>query len=139
MKQEPKLPPPVYAPEEVALAILYAATHQKRDIYVGSSAKAASLFGRVAPRVMDRIAGPLMMNQQRRAEPPRDPAGSLYEPGVDGRVHGDHPGYVMKHSLYTRSSLSPVLTGAVMAAAGVAAVAWMTRGTPDGDSEHLDR
>ena len=37
--RELTLPPPVYAPEEVANAILHAATHQKRDIYVGGSGK----------------------------------------------------------------------------------------------------
>lgn len=127
MSQEPKLPAPVYAAGEVARAILYAATHQKRDIFIGSGAAVTSVMGRVAPRMMDRVAGPMMMTQQRRPEPPRDPGGSLYEPGVDGRVRGDHPGYVMKRSFYTRSALHPTLTGALVAAAGVAAVAWMSR------------
>jgi len=126
MRQEPKLPPPVYAPEEVAQAILYAATHHKRDIYIGSGAKFTSLLGRAAPRVMDRVAGPIILEEQRRHEPPRDPAGSLHQAGVDGRVHGDHPGYVMKRSFYTRSTLHPMVTGALVAA-GVAAAAWMTR------------
>lgn len=133
MSQEPKLPAPVYAAGEVARAILYAATHVKRDIFIGSGAKVTSLMGRVAPRVIDRVAGPMMLKEQRRPELPRDPAGSLYAAGVDGRVRGDHPGYVMKRSFYTRSSLNPTLTGALVAAAGVAAAVWMRR-IPNGSS-----
>jgi short-subunit dehydrogenase len=122
MRQEPKHAPPVYAPAEVARAILYAATHHKREIFVGGSAKAMSTLSHVAPGTMDRV-GSMMIRQQQRNEPARDPAGALHEAGVDGRVRGDHPGYVMRRSLYTRSSLSPAFTGVALAAAGVAVVA----------------
>jgi hypothetical protein len=37
MDKEPSLPPPVYAPELVAKAILYAAQHPKRDVFVGGA------------------------------------------------------------------------------------------------------
>lgn len=120
MTQEPKLPPPVYAPEEVARAILYAATHQKREIYIGSGARAMTGMGRMMPQVMDR-AGQMMVKFQQRNEPPRDPVGALHQPGVDGRIRGDHPGHVMERSVYTRASLNPAVTGALFAAAGVAA------------------
>jgi short-subunit dehydrogenase len=123
MTEEPKLPPPVYTPEEVARAILHAATHAKREIYVGGAARAMSAMGRMAPGAMEQIGGPVMMEQQRRDEPAREPPGALHEPGVGGRVRGDHPGYVMRRSLYTRSSLHPALTGALVAAATVAAAA----------------
>jgi short-subunit dehydrogenase len=125
MRREPKHAPPVYPPQEVARAILYAATHQKREIYVGGGARVMSTMARVAPRTTERVMGPMMFNQQRRNEPPRDPAGALHEPGADGRVHGDHPGYVMHRSLYTRSTLNPTFTGVAVAAAGVAVAAMM--------------
>jgi short-subunit dehydrogenase len=134
MDKEPKLPAPVYPPEEVARAILYAATHAKRDIYVGGGAKAMSVMGRVAPGSMDRVSSRIMPGQQQREEPPRDPSGTLYQAGVDGRVRGDHPGHVMRTSLYTRASLSPMLSGAILAAAGFAAVAFLRR-----DSRSPDR
>ena len=121
MREEPKHVPPVYAPEEVSRAILYAATHAKRDIYVGSSAKAMSVINRFAPRVMDRIGGSPMIKQQKREEPARNPEGSLYQAGFGGEERGDQPGHVMERSFYTRSSLHPLLTGAVLATAGVAA------------------
>jgi short-subunit dehydrogenase len=126
LEKEPKLPAPVYPPEEVARAILYAATHAKRDIYIGGGARAASTLGRIAPRAMDRVSSRIMPEEQQRDEPPRDPQGTLYAPGVDGRVHGDHPGHVMRSSLYTRASLHPVVSGAILAA-GIAAVAMMRR------------
>ena len=136
MEREPKLPPPVYPPEEVARAILYAATHPKRDIYVGGGSKAMSVMRRLTPGVFDRVSSRTMPSQQQRDEAPRDPAGSLYEAGVDGRVHGDHPGYVMKRSLYTRSSLHPMLTGALVAAAGMAVMAINRR---NADAELTER
>jgi short-subunit dehydrogenase len=42
MEKEPALPPPIYAPEIVAKAILYAAQHPKRDVFVGGASKAIS-------------------------------------------------------------------------------------------------
>jgi short-subunit dehydrogenase len=123
LPQEPKHPQPVYRPQEVAYAILYAATHARRDIFIGSGAKAMSAMGHIAPGVMDRAA-PLFIKQQMRAEPPRNPQGALHQAGEGGRVRGDQPGYVMKTSLYTRAALHPAVTGAFLAAAvGVTAAA----------------
>lgn len=48
--RQPQLPPPVYAPEIVAEAILHAATHPVRDLYVGASASMVA-FARIAPRM----------------------------------------------------------------------------------------
>ena len=39
MDREPTLPPPIYPPEEVANAILHAAVHPQRDIFVGGGGK----------------------------------------------------------------------------------------------------
>jgi short-subunit dehydrogenase len=125
MEQEPKLPAPVYAAEEAARAILHAASHRVRELYVGGGARVMSAAGRIAPGVTQRLSGPRMIQEQRRNEPAREPAGALYQPGVGGRVHGDHPGHVMRRSIYTRSSLHPAMTGALVAAAGVAAAAML--------------
>jgi short-subunit dehydrogenase len=124
--QEPGLPPPVYRPEEVARAILYAATHVKRDIYVGSGARAMSLMSRTVPRAMDRVGERYLIPGQLRAEPAREPEGALHRPGVGGRIRGDHPGYVMRTSFYTQASLHPVLTGAIIGAATMATVALLS-------------
>ncbi|WP_375408881.1 SDR family oxidoreductase [uncultured Methylobacterium sp.] len=118
--QEPKLPPPVYDPREVALAIVHAAENPQRDIYVGGGGRVMSAFQALAPRAFDRV-GRTMVGQQLRTEPPRDAAGALHAAGHDGRVRGDHPGYVMRRSYYTRATINPAATG-LLAAAGIAAV-----------------
>ncbi len=75
---EPKLPPPLYAPELVADAILYAAEHPIRDVYVGGASRAASTLARSMPRVMDWLGG-VFINQQRTDRPPVEAKGALYE------------------------------------------------------------
>lgn len=118
--REPKLPPPIYDPHEVALAIVHAAVHPQRDIYVGGGGRVMSAFQALAPRAFDRV-GRTMVGQQMRTEPPRDAAGALHSAGHDGRVRGDHPGYVMRRSYYTRAAINPAATS-LLAAAGIAAV-----------------
>lgn len=122
LDREPKLPPPVYAPEEVANAIVHAAAHPQRDIYVGGGGKLMSSFNKLAPSVVDWISANVLPGQEiREDEAPKNPQGSLYQPGIGGRVHGDHPGYVMKKSYYTRASMHPVVTGAfVVLVTGIA-------------------
>ena len=135
LPQEPKLPAPVYAAEEVAHAILFAATHAKRDIYVGGGGRGMSVMNRIAPQLMDQVGTRMLMKQQTRNEPPRDPAGALYQPGKGGRVKGDHPGYVMRHSFYTRSSLHPALSAALVVGAGALTIALMTNRKSNGHTE----
>ncbi|OON69102.1 SDR family oxidoreductase [Hymenobacter sp. CRA2] len=127
MKEEPKLPPPVYAPEEVAKAILHAAAHPERDVFVGGGGKVMSSFSKHLPRAMDKLSETVMVKEQKRDERPRNPRGALHQPGQDGQVHGDHPGYVMKTSLYTRANRHPVLTATLLAAATGAATWWLGR------------
>lgn len=121
MDREPSLPPPVYRPEEVANAILHAAVHPRRDIYVGGAGRLLTLVNQVAPGVIDLLT-PVVTAFEKRREPPRNPAGALHAPSQGGRVRGDAPGYVMRTSAYTRASLHPVASTAVLAV-GLAALA----------------
>ena len=80
------------------------------------------------PGTMDLMNEKVTMKMQARDEPPRHRNGSLHSPDVrDGKVHGDHPGYVMKKSFYTRASLHPVITGAFVTLAGGIALALLSR------------
>ncbi|GHA76247.1 SDR family oxidoreductase [Pontibacter akesuensis] len=117
------LPPPVYAPEEVANAILHAAEHPKRDIIVGGGGKAMSSTNKYAPGMMDMASRSMMTNMQLKDEPAQHHEGSLHQHGKDGKVHGNYDGHVMKTSLYTRASMHPVITSVVVAAASAAAFA----------------
>lgn len=118
--RELTLPPPVYTPEEVAKAILYAAEHPKRDIFVGSGSKFVSSLNARMPGVTDWLNRNVMSGMQFRDEPARHREGALQKAGEDGHVHGSYEGHVMQSSLYTRASMHPMATAAVVAAAGVA-------------------
>jgi short-subunit dehydrogenase len=122
MEEKPKLPPPVYAPEEVAVAILHAAAHPMRNIFVGGGSKLMSTMKKIAPATMDWLNAKGGPSAQKQANTKAiDHAGSLDRPsGPRAEVHGNHPGYVMKTSLYTRATLHPVLAG-LAAATGLAA------------------
>lgn len=114
---EPRLPPPVYSPTAVADAILHAAQHPERDIYVGSVSRAVSAFGQAMPRLADRVLGPQMHRAQRSHEPAGERQDALWHSGepVEG---GDAP-HVCQHSIYT--DLSTRWKGLTFAGLGLAA------------------
>ncbi len=121
MDREPSLPPPVYRPEEVANAILHAAVHPQRDIYVGGSGRVLTLVNQLAPGMIDLLT-PVVTAFERRREPPRNPAGALHAPAQGGQVRGDAPGYVLRTSAYTRASLRPKASAVILAAVGLATI-----------------
>ena len=123
MDRELTLPPPVYAPEEVANAILHAATHQKRDIYVGGSGKFMSSTNQNIPSLMDLVSEKLLIKQQLKDKPVQDQNGALHQSNGGGQVDGNYEGYVMKKSFYTRASLYPLVTAGAAITAGIATVA----------------
>lgn len=121
---EPDFPPPVYAPETVASAILHAAAHPERDIFVGGGGKMFSVMEKYAPRLTDRYMERALFKQQRKGGPPRrDRAGALYTAGETLQQSGGYEGHVMQSSAYTKASLHPWITGAIMGATGVAVAA----------------
>ncbi len=121
MNISPENPPPVYAPETVAEAILHCAEHPVRDVFVGAGGKALSVMGKYMPRLADKVMETTMMGQTMSDEPSgTGRLESLYESNDDRlKERGDYSGYVAESSIYTQASLRPALT----AAAGAAAVA----------------
>jgi len=128
MEREAKLPPPVYHPNEVARAILHAATRPTRDIFVGGAGKLFSVLNRFAPRIVDWVNERMMTKEHFRDEPARHKTGALHKHGEDGRVRGEHPGHVMQTSLYTRAVMHPVAASLMLAAAGAAMATAIYRG-----------
>ncbi|HEX8140980.1 MAG TPA: SDR family oxidoreductase [Pyrinomonadaceae bacterium] len=124
MEAEPTVPPPVYAPEVVAEAILYCAEHPERDVFAGGGGKAISMTEKYAPRLTDKVMEWTMTRMQKSDEPPRPledngldkPSGELKERG------GGHT-YVAESSLYTKASRHPVVTTAVLLGASLAIAA----------------
>ena len=123
----PALPPPVYAPEVDALAILKCAEKPVRDVVVGGVGKAQIVMGRVAPRLTDRYMERAMFKQQKTHDRTQPRAGSLEHPQRDGRAHGLHRGRVLQSSAYTTAALSDVTKIVSFAAAGLALAAGMRR------------
>ena len=91
MGVKPMGTPPIYPPELVAQAILYAATHPVRDLVVGDAAKVIIGLQRLSPRLTDRLLAPVAVPAQQTDEPKAaDAPNNLFAP-VHGyaRVEGD--------------------------------------------------
>ena len=82
--------PPIYQPEVPARAILFAATHHRREVWVGFPTVAAILANRIAPGLIDRYLAKAGYKGQLTDTPlPSDAPANLYEavPGGYG-AHG---------------------------------------------------
>ena len=99
MDVEPKLPPPVYSPQVVANAILHAAEHPMRDVYVGGAARVMGTLGKTMPGLADKMLAPKMYQAQRSRRPAEERQDALWHSGepVEG---GDGRG-VCHSSIYT--------------------------------------
>lgn len=134
LSAKPSLPPPVYAPEDVAGAIIHAAVHGGRDYYIGGAGKLMSTLNKHLPSVVDWFGATVITRQSVKDEPnDRDPAGNLYAPAEDGQTRGDSDRLMMR-SAYTKASEYPLMTGAALAAIGVGALGLLFRNNRDGRS-----
>ena len=137
MPVEPQNPAPVYAPETVARAILHAATHVERDIFVGAAGKVFSVREKLAPRLTDLYMEKMLFKQQQTNRlTHRNGHGGLHTAGSAALAErGKYEGHVSETSVYTQASLHPWLTTAVLGAAGVAVAALLAAaGTGRGKS-----
>ena len=124
LEVEPRNPPPVYAPETVAEAILYCAEHEERDVFVGGGGKGLAVLGNYAPRTTDKVMEWAMFDLQMSDKParPREQH-SLDKPSGASGERGHYDGHVAESSLYTKGSLHPLITGGlILAGAGLAYV-----------------
>jgi short-subunit dehydrogenase len=125
MEAAPSFPPPVYAPDVVARAIVRCAARPVREITVGGGGRLMTLMGAVAPRMTDKYMESAMFEQQKDYGRPKRTADSLYEPSRDGRTTGPYDGHVRQSSAYTRVAMSgmgrmlPWVAAAAVFAAGV--------------------
>jgi NAD(P)-dependent dehydrogenase (short-subunit alcohol dehydrogenase family) len=124
MPVEPQNPPPVYAPDLVAEAILHCAEHPERDLYVGGGGKVLVEANHLAPRLTDKVMEAMMFDAQ-QSDRPKPPArqDSLYAPIEDGAERGDYPGHVAESSVYTKAAKHPLITGSLIAGLGLAVLA----------------
>lgn len=123
LNKEPPPPPPLYAPDAVAEAILHCAERPVRDLFVGGAGKAMAATRYYAPRLADKFLERTMIPAQQTDRPVRHREGGLYETSGDLKERGDDDRMTFKSSFYTKTSLRPVVTGALLAGAGVALAA----------------
>jgi short-subunit dehydrogenase len=124
MPVEPQNPPPVYAPEPVAEAILHCAEHPERDVFVGGGGKVLAEAEHYAPRLTDKMIEAAMFDVQQSDRPkPNNRRDSLYSPSKDGEERGGYPGHVAESSVYTKAKLHPVIASSLIAGLGLAAFA----------------
>jgi short-subunit dehydrogenase len=121
-----RLPLPVYSPELVADAILFAAEHPRRSITVGGAGRLQIAASNLTPGLFDRIAS-LMVPQLIEKDKPVDFVdGSLWDPTDDdpareGRQKG------RRFSLYTAYKTNPGASAVVLAAGGLLLASWLLR------------
>ena len=133
LEREPALPPPIYAPDIVASAILYAAQHPKRDVFVGGAAKAFSVGGFHMPALMDRYMSRAMFKQQKSDLPAsRERPDALYafDPGQELKERQGMSNKVVERCPYTAVSLrsKPVMAALLGGSALYAIWNWGRKG-----------
>src|SRR5207248_695593 len=69
MPRRPQPVPPIFSPEMIARAILFAAEHPSREMVVGGSALKAMMGQKVAPGLVDRYLARTGYDSQQRTEP----------------------------------------------------------------------
>jgi len=125
----PQPVPPIYQPELAARAVLWAADHPKREIYVGEPTPIVIWAGRLAPGLVDRYLARTNIKAQQTEEPiPADRPSYLWEPVPgDPGAHGIFDDRAHKRSiqfgLATHHGLAAAAIGG-LALAGAAATAF---------------
>jgi hypothetical protein len=134
MEEPPRIPQVMYSPDLVADAILFAAEHPKRQIYVGGSGFTQSLIASLFPRLTDRVMELALVRFQQSETDGGDPAmrDNLYEPKKDGLIEGTQQFRVKRWSLSLQAQKHPLAAAAIFGGAAAAAGLALsrTRGKP---------
>jgi short-subunit dehydrogenase len=116
--------PPIFQPEIAATAIYYAATHRRRQLWVGWPAAKAILGTRLFPGTLDRFLAHAAYSGQHTGEPiPAGREDNLYEPLPGDRgAHGRFNARARAHSPQLWLAMHRLTALSVLA--GVAALAF---------------
>ncbi len=125
METAPRNPPPVYAPQVVADAVLFCAEHPRRDVVVGGGGKMFSVLEKIAPRLTDRLMERTMVGMQKSGRPNDGRDNLFMAPLVEGRERASNGGKAFERSAYTQLALHPgwsaaAALGLVLAVGGLA-------------------
>jgi NAD(P)-dependent dehydrogenase (short-subunit alcohol dehydrogenase family) len=126
LPNHPQPVPPIYQPEVAAEAIVYAAHHRRREIYVGGSTAVTIIGNKVAPGLGDRYLAKNGFSGQQTDQPvDPDRPDNLFEPADAERdfdTHGIFDDRSTSHSWQLRADLRrvPLAIAGVVAAGGLA-------------------
>ena len=90
LDRHPQPVPPIYQPEVAARAVLWAAEHPRREVYVGAPTPLVIWAGRLVPGLVDRYLARTNIEAQQTDEPiPADRPSYLWDPLPGDRgAHG---------------------------------------------------
>jgi len=122
LPRKPQPVPPIFEPEVVAEAIVYAARHPRRELWVGTPTVAAITGQKFIPGILDRYLGKTGFDSQQydgAADPNRP--NNLWEPlPGDHGAHGDFDTRAHKRSWQLTLDLNRRWIGLGLLAAGAA-------------------
>lgn len=122
-----KAPDPVYTPETAAAAIVFAATHRRRDVWVGRQTPPTILAARLAPGLLDRLLATKGYDGQLDERRQATTAGNLFDPVPGPAVaHGRFSARARDgaREIFTSRQADSVAVGMLLGAAfGLAALA----------------
>ncbi len=125
MDEPPRLPPPLYTPEVVADAVLFACANPRRTLYAGGGGLLSSMLAQAAPRLTDAI---MELAGTQAQQKPGDPGvaarrDNLYEPREDA-LRGSQDVHARQSSiaLQLQKAASPLLTAAIVGGGALAAI-----------------
>jgi len=127
MEEEPQLPSPVYAPEVVAEVILHCCETPERDMFAGGAAKRHSVQAGLVPRLLDWMMEAMYFDKQKSSRPANRADDALHAPTTGLRQRSGTRNDAKESSVYTRASMHPMLTGALVVGAGLAAMALLSQ------------
>jgi short-subunit dehydrogenase len=123
LDRQPTNPPPNYAPDIVARAVLHAAAHPVRELNVGGSGRLLEILDHWLPALTDTIMGAVVpsLEHGEKMSGPRPPSG-LHAPAGGAKERSGTHRLVREHSLYTTAAMHPLASLAIAGVVGAALV-----------------
>ncbi len=109
LPRHPQPVPPIYQPELIADAVLYACRHGVREMVIGGSALKAVVGQKIAPGLLDRYVGRTLYDAQQTDQPINpDRPDNLFAPlPGDPGAHGDFDSKARSRSLQLWARMHP--------------------------------
>lgn len=121
MDEPARLPPPLYAPEVVADAVLFACAHPKRTLYAGGGGLLSALLPQAAPRLADAMMEVVGTRIQQKPGDAGSPSrqDNLFEPRHDAlrgsqRVHARRSSIALQLQKLPQPAAAAGLLGAAL-------------------------